>query len=119
MMKNNYLYNNINRIKRPYLYINEITKLNIVMPKLKISENELCLDLIKNLNINSDIYTKIKEEQNFIIINIDSNLYYSSINIISNNNTIIENILEEAYYYIDNATFINMIKNKQSCINKC
>ena len=46
-MKNNNLYNNIYRIERPYPFINQLPKLNIFKPKLKIKEDELSLDLIK------------------------------------------------------------------------
>ena len=53
-MKNNNLNNNKYRFKRPYPFINQLPKLNIFKQKLKIVDDELSLDFIKNLNINSD-----------------------------------------------------------------
>ena len=62
-MKNNNFYNNIYTINRPYSFINQLPKLNIFKPKLKIVEDELSLDLIKNLNINSYLYTISKDKK--------------------------------------------------------
>lgn len=50
MIKSNNLYYNIYRIKS-YQYINEISKLTLFYLKLKLLEDELCLDLRKNLNL--------------------------------------------------------------------